>query len=161
MNPFIKNFEEIVGGVFLTITTLVVILNVILRYFFNTGFFWVEEVATTAFVWSVFIGCAAAYKRGMHIGIDVLTSLLPDAVQPAIEICVHLLMITINGYIFYLSIIFTKASAIKPTPVLDISSAWVSSAITVGFALMTFHAIRFLVRDISTGLRKKAHGGAQ
>lgn len=161
MHPLIKNFEEIVGGFFLTITTLVVILNVILRYFFNTGLFWVEEVATTAFVWSVFIGCAAAYKRGMHIGIDVLTRLLPDSIQPAIEVVVHLLMIVINGYIFYLSIIFTRASAIKPTPVLDISSAWVSSAIMVGFALMTFHAIRFFFRDIASGMRKKAPGGAE
>lgn len=161
MKFFVKNFEEIVGGVCLTITTLVVILNVILRYFFNTGLFWVEEVATTAFVWSVFIGCAAAYKRGMHIGIDVVTRMLPDSLQPAIQLMVHALMIVINGYIFYLSIIFTRASAIKPTPVLDISSAWVSSAIMVGFALMTFHAIRFLFRDIAAGMRKATQGGAK
>ena len=158
MNSFFKNFEEIVGGTFLTITTLVVILNVILRYFFNTGIFWVEEVATSAFVWSVFIGCAAAYKRGMHIGIDVVTRLLPASVQPAIEIFTHLMMIAINGYILYLSVIFAKASMIKPTPVLDISSTWVSSAITAGFALMTFHAIRFFLRDIKTIMGRKAQG---
>lgn len=161
MNNLIKNFEEIVGGVFLTITTLVVILNVLLRYFFNTGLFWVEEVATTAFVWSVFVGCAAAYKRGMHIGIDVVTSLLPKSFQPFIEVIVHLLMIVINGYIFYLSIVFAKASSIKTTPVLDISSAWVSSAICVGFALMTFHAIRYFLRDIGRIMDKTARGGAQ
>lgn len=161
MNILIRNFEEIVGGFFLTITTLVVILNVLLRYFFNTGFFWVEEVATTAFVWSVFIGCAAAYKRGMHIGIDVVTSLLPRSFQPVIEVLVHFLMIVINGYIFYLSIVFARASAIKPTPVLDISSAWVSSAITVGFALMTFHATRYFFRDLGRIMKRTPEGAAQ
>ena len=159
MIRLIKNFEEIVGGFFLTVTVLVVILNVILRYFFHTGIFWVEEVATSAFVWSVFVGCSAAYKRGMHIGIDVVTSLLPDAFQPYIKLMVHVLMIIINGYIFYLSIIFTQASSIKTTPVLDISSAWVSSAIIVGFALMTFHSIRFLVEDAARLTKKQ--GAAQ
>ena len=161
MKMLLKNFEEIVGGFFLTVTTLVVILNVVLRYFFDTGIFWVEEVATTAFVWAMFIGCSAAYKRGMHIGIDVVTGLLPRSFQPVILVIVHFMMLVINGYILYLSVIFTQASAIKPTAVLDISSAWVSSAIIVGFALMTFHAIRFFIRDAAKLAHKTAPGGAQ
>lgn len=38
----------------------------------------------------------------MHIGIDVVTSLLPRSFQPVIEVLVRFLMIVINGYIFYL-----------------------------------------------------------
>ena len=161
MNILFRNFEEIVGGFFLTVTVLVVVLNVVLRYFFNTGLFWVEEVATTAFVWSVFIGCSAAYKHGMHIGIDVVTGLLPKSFQPVIHVLVHLMMTIINAYILYLSIVFVRASAIKPTAVLDISSAWVSSAITVGFALMTFHSLRYFFRDFAKIGNKTVEGAAR
>ncbi len=161
MNSMIKNFEEIIGGIFIVITVSVVILNVVLRYFFNIGLYWVEEVATTAFVWSVFIGVSAAYKRKMHIGIDILTNILPQTFQPFVAVVVDLLMIVINGYIFYLAIIFTRASSIKPTAVLGISSAWVSSAILVGFALVTFHAIRFLIADVTRIVNAKSVGGAQ
>ncbi len=100
--------EEIISSIFLTVTVFVVILNVILRYVFNTGFFWVEEVATSCFIWSVFIGVAAAYKHKMHIGIDMLIKMLPGKVQQIILIVVDLMMVTINGYIFVLSIMFTR-----------------------------------------------------
>lgn len=150
MNNIMKNIEEIASGIFLVVTVVVVILNVILRYVFNTGFYWVEEVATTCFVWSVFIGVAAAYKHKMHIGIDMITMLFPASAQVYISLVINSLMILINGYIFYLAIIFTRASSIKPTAVLGISSSWVSCSILVGFGLVTFHAIRFLINDIKT-----------
>lgn len=148
MNNIMKNLEEIVSGLFLVATVIVVILNVILRYVFNTGFYWVEEVATTCFIWSVFIGVSAAYKHKMHIGIDMITTLMPKNAQVYVSLVINSLMILINGYIFYLSVVFTRASAIKPTAVLGISSSWVSGSILVGFALVTFHACRFFIHDI-------------
>jgi hypothetical protein len=68
------NFEVALSATFLTVTVLVVIINVILRYGFKSGLFWVEEVATVSFIWSVFVGAAAAYRHTMHIGIDLITS---------------------------------------------------------------------------------------
>ena len=67
-----KNIEEILSGLFLIIMVLLVILNVILRYVFNQGIYWAEEVATICFVWSVFVGASATYKHRMDIGIDFL-----------------------------------------------------------------------------------------
>ncbi len=148
MNNIMKNLEEYVSGFFLVATVLIVILNVILRYVFNTGLYWVEEAATTCFIWSVFIGVSAAYKHQMHIGIDMVTKLLPKYFHVYVSLFINILMILINGYIFYLSIVFIRASYIKPTAVLGISSAWVSASILVGFGLVTFHAIRFFFQDI-------------
>lgn len=143
-----SNFEEIISSFFICITVFVVIMNVILRYGFNRGLVWSEEVATISFVWSVFIGASAGFKRRMHIGIDMLVKLLPAKIQGFFNLIVGIMLITLNGYIFYLSTIFIKASAIKPTPVLGISSAYVSAAILIGFGLMTMHSIVFFVKDL-------------
>ncbi|PKL22864.1 MAG: TRAP transporter small permease [Spirochaetae bacterium HGW-Spirochaetae-4] len=142
-----KNFEVILSACFLSITVGVVILNVILRYVFDGGLFWIEEVATTAFLWSVFIGSAAAYKRKMHIGIDLITKLFPERVREVISSVINLLMAVINGYVCYLSILMINANKLKRTPVLDVPAMYINLAITVGFGLMTIHSIQFLITE--------------
>jgi len=142
-----KNLGVILSACFLSVTVGVVILNVILRYVFDGGLFWVEEVATTAFIWSVFIGSAAAYKRKMHIGIDLITKLFPEKVREIISSIINLLMAVVNGYVCYLSILMINANKLKRTPVLDIPAMYINLAITVGFGLMTLHSIQFLVTE--------------
>ena len=147
MKKILQHFEVVLSGFFLSITVFVVILNVILRYLFRGGLFWVEEVATTSFIWSVFIGAAATYKYKMHIGIDLITKLFPERIRELTSIVINLIMVLINGYIFYLSTLFIRANSLKRTPVLDVSAVYVNLAISVGFGLMTIHAFQFLVKE--------------
>ena len=82
------NFDPILSGFFLCITVLVVIVNVALRYLAHGGLFWAEEVATTSFIWSVFIGTAAAYRHKMHIGIDFVTRIGPAQFRTFIAVVI-------------------------------------------------------------------------
>ena len=145
---FLNNFELIFASLCVTTTTLLVLMNVFLRYFMNTGIYWSEEVATMCFVWCIFVGSASAYKNGAHLGVDLLVKKLPKVPRAIVKILVDILLIAINGYILYLSIKFVSTSYQKPTAVLAISSAWVSSSLIVGFGLTTIYAIRDLIRDI-------------
>lgn len=148
IKKIITNFEEIFSSVFLIITTLLVILNVFLRYFLKTGIYWSEEVATGCFVWSVFLGSAAGFKRKMHVGVDFLLTKTPPQYQKIIKIIIDVLLLAITSYATYIAIIYEKVSYKKPTPVLGISSAFISSAILLSFALMSIYSIRFLIQDI-------------
>lgn len=143
-----SNLDLIVSGFFLCITVLVVIVNVALRYLFHGGIFWAEEVATTSFIWSVFIGSAAAYRYKMHIGIDLVSRFGPATWRAFVAVVIDLMMFSINGYIVYLSFLFTNANSLKRTPVLDIPALYVNLALTVGFSLMALYALCYLYRDI-------------
>lgn len=143
-----KNLDLIISGFFLNITVLVVIVNVLLRYLFQGGLYWAEEVATTSFIWSVFVGAAAAYRYKMHIGIDFMTQFGPKAWRVLLAVIIDCLMVIINGYIVYLSTLFIQANNLKRTPVLDVPAIYVNVALTVGFTLMTIYALFFLIRDI-------------
>ena len=145
---FLNNFELIFASLCVTTTTLLVLMNVFLRYFMNTGIYWSEEVATMCFVWCIFVGSASAYKNGAHLGVDLLVKKLPKWPRAIVKILVDILLIAINGYILYLSIKFVSTSYQKPTAVLAISSAWVSSSLIVGFGLTTIYAIRDMVVDV-------------
>jgi len=148
LKTLLRNFDLVLAGFFLCITVLVVIVNVALRYLFHGGLFWAEEVATSSFIWSVFVGTAAAYRYKMHIGIDIVTKIGPQAWRAFTTVVIDFLMLIINGYIVYLSIFFIQSNKLKRTPVLDIPALYVNLALTVGFSLMTIYALSFLYRDI-------------
>lgn len=154
MKIILSNLEEIISGGFLIITTILVILNVILRYFLKSGIYWSEEVATGCFVWSVFIGAAAGYKRNQHIGVDFLVDKLSDKYKGIVITIVNIILTIVNAYLSYLSVIYLSNSYVKPTPVLGISSVYISSALSVSFILMTIYSIIFLYKDITKKDRK-------
>jgi TRAP-type C4-dicarboxylate transport system permease small subunit len=145
---YLKNLEEILCGFFLVSMVSLVIVNVLLRFLFNFSITWAEEVSTICFVWSVFVGASAVYKHKMDIGIDVLVLKLPLQGQHYVRLLVSFLLLLINGYIFYMSIVFTSIAWVKPTAVLGVSSAVVNSALIVGFGMITLHTIRFIRDDI-------------
>ncbi|MBG0768093.1 MAG: hypothetical protein PWP25_1703 [Sphaerochaeta sp.] len=151
----LSNFELIIASAAIIVTTALVMLNVFTRYFLRTGIYWTEEVATACFVWSVFIGAAAAYKHRAHVGVDMLVNLCPPKTKKAITIIVDFVLLLINGYITYIAVIYISLSYKKPTPVLGISTAYISSSILVSFALTTIYSVYFLIKDI----RQPATGG--
>lgn len=147
IKKFFQNFEIIFSSTFLIVTTVLVMLNVILRYFFNMGLYWSEEVATGCFVWSVFLGSAAGYKIKMHVGVDMLVNMCPPTTKKIITIIVDGILLLINGYVTYIAVIYLSLSYKKPTPVLNVSTAFISASILVSFALMTVYSIVFLIQD--------------
>lgn len=150
MKNFFKNIEEWISCFFISVTIIVVILNVVMRYFFNHIFKGAEEIATICFIWSVFVGAAAAYKHRMHMGIDMLTQMMPYKIRKILEIFINILLVIINAVLFYLGTLFTFYSRIKPTAVTGLSSSFVNGALVVGFGLITFHAVEFLVDSIKS-----------
>ena len=151
----LSNLELIIASACIIVTTSLVLLNVFMRYFLRTGIYWTEEVATACFVWAVFIGAAAGYKHKAHVGVDMLVNLCPPKIKKTITIIVDLVLLLINGYITYIAVIYLTLSYRKPTPVLGISTAYISSSILVSFALCSIYGIYFLIQDI----RRPAIGG--
>jgi len=153
---YLNNLEEILCGFFLVSMVALVIVNVLLRFVFNYSITWAEEVSTICFVWAVFVGASAVYKHKMDIGIDVLILKIPFPAQHYIRLLVSLLLLLINGYIFYMSIVFTSIAWYKPTAVLGVSSAVFNCALIVGFGMITFHTFGYIRHDINKILASRA-----
>lgn len=144
----LQNFEDIVASIFISITTVLVIINIILRYIFNSGLVWSEEVATGCFVWSVFVGAVAVFKHRGHVGVDLIVKRLPQAMQWSIRLLTDLILVVLNGYMAYLSVLYIQTSYTKMTPVLGVSSAYISSSVLIAFVLMTAYSVKFVVEDL-------------
>lgn len=66
----------------MSILGLMVILvfgNVVLRYGFNSGIVFSEEVSRFLFVWMVFLGSVLMLRDNGHLGVHTLTKLMPLA----------------------------------------------------------------------------------
>ena len=64
------NLDAIICGATLTACLILVNVNVIFRYFLNNPINWTDEVVTSLFVWTVFMGSAYAHRRKAHLGVE-------------------------------------------------------------------------------------------
>lgn len=59
--------------------------NVVLRYAFNSGITWSEEMSRYFFVFMIFLGSVSAALLGKHISVDLLVErLAPGAARPVL-----------------------------------------------------------------------------
>lgn len=53
--------------------------NVVLRYGFDSGILISEEISRVLFIWVTFLGGVLVMREGGHLGVDLVTTLLPQA----------------------------------------------------------------------------------
>jgi TRAP-type transport system small permease protein len=73
--------------------SLLVFGNVLLRYLFNSGITWSEEMSRFLFVWMVFLGAIAALKDNMHLGVDLIVNALPEKAKKVVFVISNLLVL--------------------------------------------------------------------
>jgi TRAP-type C4-dicarboxylate transport system, small permease component len=99
----ISNLDAIICGTTLTICVILVNVNVIFRYFLNSPIKWTDEVVTSLFVWTVFMGSAYAHRRHAHLGVDIVVNLVKGRSRQVIEFIVAVLEICILLLLTYIS----------------------------------------------------------
>jgi TRAP-type transport system small permease protein len=63
----------------LALMVILVFSNVVLRYGFNLGITFSEEVSRFLFIWVVFLGAVLTLRDNAHLGVHMLTKKLPLA----------------------------------------------------------------------------------
>jgi TRAP-type C4-dicarboxylate transport system permease small subunit len=77
----IGRVEQVAGVALLALIVVTISIQVFTRYLFGRPLVWVEELATYAFIWSVFIGAALGMKELRHIRIETFVARLAPRPQ--------------------------------------------------------------------------------
>ena len=120
MSYIFKNFEEIMASVAVSITVLVVTINVVLRYVFGFVVPWSEELSVICFIWTVYFGISSCYKHKLHMGVDVVIQLLPQKAKRPFRVLISCFLLVLNLLMSYLSYDYMMLSS-KVTPVMGMS----------------------------------------
>ena len=73
-------------------------LTVVLRYAFNVGFIWLQELYVWQYAWVFLVGAGPTFLRGGHVRVDVFYSTMPARGKAAVDL--------FGGAIFLLPFLF-------------------------------------------------------
>ena len=79
-----KGFE-VVDGVLIVFTTLLIAFQVLLRAVFSRSIPWADEVSLIAFIYITFISAAVACRFDIHLRVELFVSWLPKKGKHAVE----------------------------------------------------------------------------
>lgn len=138
-----NRLEEGAISLLLVAMTLLVFVEVILRFVFNTGLLWMQEATLHISAWLVMFGVSYGVKVGSHIGVDAVVKLLqPPARRTVGLIAVAMCLVYCAIFLFasyeYLAKIYEIGIEMEDLPI----PRWAAQSILlVGFVLLT---VRFL-----------------
>ena len=158
----IKNFDAVITGVTLVACVILVNLNVLMRYIFKSPFSWSEELVTSLFVWTVFIGSAYAYRKHAHLGVDIVVNLLHGKTKKTLTFIVSvvelaiLIMLTVISAQYAYNLLYVRGEYSPAiTDVLRVPKIYTGIAVPIGFALSTIYSIYFMLTDRLHIIKKK------
>ncbi len=125
-----KSLEWLLIGIF-ALMVLLVFGNVVLRYGFNYGIIFSEEVSRFLFVWMVFLGSVLMLHDNGHLGVHTVTKLLPLWGKKACKLVSDLMTLACCVLMTYGGIKIVKLNMANIAPVSEIPIGVVYIALLV------------------------------
>lgn len=144
----VTNPMEIIAAVTLVISIVITTVNALTRYILRWTWNPATDLTTLCFGYTVFCGAAAAYKRKMHYGIDLLISKLPEKVKTVVNIATHVIVLAALIYATYLSIDLVAHVGGKIMTNTKISYRWFDFSAVLGFGYMAVYELLQTLEDI-------------
>ncbi len=150
LENIINKFEEGFISLLLVVMTLFVFADVVLRFGFNSGVSWLQEVTLYMMAWFVLFGASYGVKVGAHIGVDSFVKLFPKKIRRvmgvlSVSICIAYCIIFMIGAWNYL----TKLKLINlEMEDLEVERWMSESIILIGFVLLLFRFFQLLIKII-------------
>lgn len=104
----INKVEEAIISLLLVATTLLVFVEVIMRFGFGTGLSWGQELTLHLSAWFVLFGISYGLKVGAHIGVDAFVRLFSPTGQRILTFFAIVLCLVYCGLFLYGSWVYLE-----------------------------------------------------
>lgn len=75
-----------ISGFLIFLASLIVVYQVLIRYFIGASTIWQTEISIYMLIFATFVGAAYGLKHDSHVGIDVITEVLPPKPRSILKI---------------------------------------------------------------------------
>lgn len=136
--------------ILMAILTVVLGLQVFMRYAMHASLSWSEELARYTFVWLVFIGISYGARMMRHIKIDAGLLCFPKILRPYVVILGEVLSLIFSFFVIYLGwgMVETQLMIGQLSPAMRIPMWAVYSAPMVGFSLTAIRLVQSIAYHI-------------
>jgi TRAP-type C4-dicarboxylate transport system permease small subunit len=118
-------FLELLLILLLSAMAVMVFLNVVLRYGFNSGINISDELSRYFFVWLTFIGAVVAFREHSHVGVETLVMLFGRRGRIICMILSNIIIIAVSAIFFWGTWKQYPINASMTAPVTKLSMIWV------------------------------------
>lgn len=133
--------------------SIVLFVNVVLRYFFSAGLSWAEELARYVIVWMVTAGIGAAARENMHMSITAIIDLTKSK---KFHFVINMFVL-LTGFLFSFFLVINGARLVysmilnnQLSPAMEIPLWTIYLAIPLGGVLLTYRLVQSLFKQINT-----------
>jgi tripartite ATP-independent transporter DctM subunit len=140
---------ELPAAVLVIVEFFLLLMGVGARYLFHHPLYWVDELATTLFLWLGMFGAAVALRSDAHMRLTAFVRKAAPATRARIDIAVMIVVTTFIVEMLGPTKEFLVAESAITMPALDVSAAYSFAAVGVGLALMLVIALVRLAATLS------------
>ncbi|AMJ39752.1 TRAP transporter small permease [Anaerotignum propionicum] len=150
MKFFNDHLEEFFIIPLMFLMSIIIGIQVVMRYVFQNSLVWSEELSRYMFIWLIYFAVSYTARREKHIRIDAAINLYPKKLRPYIEILSELIVLGFSVFIAVTAItVFHKITwSGQLSPAMRIPMQYVYAAPLVGFVLTAIRQVQCILRRI-------------
>lgn len=149
VNRYVMLGGKILVGSILIGATLLLFVNVMLRYVFHYGISWAEEIVRYTMLWTVFVGAGVVSREGTHVSMEAFFTIWPERIQRIGFLGINMFCIATILIIFFFGSGLVKmvVETGQTTEAASIPMWLIYSAFPIGSTLMMLGYIETAWRD--------------
>ncbi len=145
-----EHLEEYVLCNLLAVISIVMMLQVIMRYVFNASLTWAEELCRYAFIWSAFVSIGFTIREKSILTLTFFVDILPKTIGRVVTILAKFIPVAFFIVIFVYSVPMIEKIYLtnQKSPALNIPMYIVYLSIVVGSFLTIIRSVQDLVAAV-------------
>lgn len=143
-----KNLEETILIILLVLMTLIMGLQISMRYIFKSSLSWSEELVRFMFIWSTFISVPFCIKHGSSIKIVNFRNAFPKKVRKVLQITDKIFLLGLFGILTYFATDVVRLTGIsgQTSAALGLPMEVVQISTVFGFGLACIRILQNLLK---------------
>lgn len=161
MKRFLKwldeDLEESLLMILLVAISVVMMAQVIMRYFFRQSMSWPEEFCRFCFVYSGFLSMGYCVRKGKMLKVDILVTFFPKFLQKILDLVGRVITLLFFGYLGFYAYQATMNSyrGGMTSPAMEIPMWIIYAAVLIGSTLGFIRQIEDLYRFFKPAKEEK------
>lgn len=142
----INRLTEIAIGLLIAATVAVTFLQVVFRYGLDSSLSWSEEFSRYAFIWAIFLGTAAAARRGQHMAVDLMRETLAGLARRLLELFIAAICVVFFAVFGYAACLLTVNAMGQISTALEVPIALIDVSAPIGAAITMLHLVNGVIQ---------------